>query len=103
APHNEILMADEQYEQEAYSWQMSRLASLEPVLMEYLEEAPKHLSAELARSSVSMQRDILQALEDLHGESAEAVLPFLSKPDFPHLELAVNTLVWSQDSRVAPA
>src|SRR6202030_3262103 len=51
APHAEVLLADEAYEQEAFGWQLSRLTSLEPILTEYLEEAPRGLCAALTTAS----------------------------------------------------
>ena len=40
APHAETMLAGEASEQEAFGWQMSRLAALEPALADYLDEAP---------------------------------------------------------------
>jgi hypothetical protein len=102
APHAEILLADEKYEQEAFGWQISHLAALEAVLTDYLEEAKRHLAAALPEATETDQRDILGTLEDLRGETAPAVLPLLAKPGFAHAELAVHTLRWSRDPRVGP-
>ena len=49
APHAETMLAAEAAEQEAFSWQMSRLAALEAVLTEYLAEAPAPLVRATAR------------------------------------------------------
>ena len=65
APHAESVLAGEASEQEAFGWQMSRLAALEPVLAEYLADAAAALRARLARASAAEQRDILLALIDL--------------------------------------
>src|SRR5262249_54068536 len=62
APHAEIALADEMSEQEAFHWQMSRLAALEPVLEDYLKEAPPQLCDALAKTSGPSQADILMAL-----------------------------------------
>src|SRR5438132_497078 len=43
APHAETMLAGESADQEAFGWQTSRLAALEPALVEYLAEAPAHL------------------------------------------------------------
>jgi HEAT repeats len=102
APHAEIILADEQYEQEAFGWQMSRLAGLESVLTEYLKEAPRHLCAALPTALTAEQPDILCALSDLRAETAAVVLPLLADVSFAHPELAVQTLAWSRDARVAP-
>ncbi len=45
APHAETVLAGEASEQEAFGWQMSRLAALEPALAEYLADAPAALRA----------------------------------------------------------
>jgi HEAT repeat protein len=102
APHAEVVLADERFEQEAFSWQMSRLAALESALTEYLHEAPRSLSAALPRSSSAFQREILLALADLHADSAGTVLPLLKDPGFAHAELAVLGLQWSRDPQVGP-
>src|SRR5215472_7944116 len=39
APHAETMLSGEGSDQEAFSWQMSRLAALEPALTDFLEEA----------------------------------------------------------------
>jgi hypothetical protein len=102
APHAETLLAGEASEQEAYSWQMSRLAALEPVLTEYLDEAPSFLVPLLDDPSPSDLGDVLQALADLRAEAGAAVLPLLSRPGFPHKELALEVLTWSSHPRVGP-
>jgi hypothetical protein len=102
APHAELLLADEAYEQEAFGWQLSRLSALEPAVADYLEEAPRALCAALPGASPEDQRDILTALIDLGGECGDTVLPLLDEPGFPHVELAVNALAWSRNPRVGP-
>jgi hypothetical protein len=102
APHAEVVLASEEGEQEAFGWQMSRLASLEEVLSLYLEEAQRPLCGALESAGAQKQRDLLHALDDLRSETAEAVLPLLTQPGFAHAELAVNTLAWSRDARVGP-
>jgi hypothetical protein len=102
APHAEVVLANEEDEQEAFGWQMGRMAALEPVLTVYLEEASRSLCAALANAGSGQQREILCALEDLRAETAGAVLPLLADAGFAQAELAVNTLTWSRDPRVAP-
>jgi hypothetical protein len=102
APHAETQLAGEAAEQEAFGWQMSRLAALEPSLADYLHEAPAALCARLARTRPAEQRDLLLALGDLRAEAAEAVLPLLAVPNHPHVELALEVLTWSAHPRVGP-
>jgi hypothetical protein len=103
APHAERLLAEEGYEQEAFGWQVSHLASLESALGEYLEEAPHSLGRALATcADEQQQRDLLCALADLRAETASVLLPLLQEPDFGHAELAVHLLTWSRDPRVGP-
>src|SRR5205085_515389 len=59
AAHAERLLVDEHAEQEAFGWQLSHLAALEPVLSDYVEEAPGPLCALLAQASPAEQRDCL--------------------------------------------
>jgi hypothetical protein len=102
APHTRVLLAEEAAEREAFDWQMSRLTVLEPVLSDYLEEAPQRLGDALATARGADQRDVLQALLDLRAESADAVLPLLARPGFAHAALAVEVLRWSRGPRVGP-
>ena len=83
APHAETVLAGEASEQEAFGWQMSRLAALEPVLAEYLADAPAALRAGLPRAPAPEQREMLLALLDLRAETAPVVLPLLAQPRFP--------------------
>jgi HEAT repeat protein len=102
APHAEIALAGETSEQEAFGWQMSRLAALEPVLTDYLQEAPAQLTAALtrARGQDRVQRDLLLALADLRAEASDVVIDLLGRGPFPHADLAVEVLTWSRSSRV---
>jgi hypothetical protein len=102
APHAETMLAGEAADQEAFGWQTSRLAALEPALTEYLRDAPRELCDQLLAASTADQRDILLALGDLRADAARVVVPLLAQPRFPHLELAIEVLTWSSDPRVAP-
>lgn len=102
APHAELVFADERYEQEAFSWQVSRLATLEGPIEAYLQEAAGTLAAQLHSGRAEEQRDILRALEDVRGEAAPVLLPMLVRGNYPEAELAVNALAWSKDERVGP-
>ena len=90
AANAEAAFGDEPSEQEAYRWQISRLAALEEVFQDYLTESPQQLGAALAEASEPEQRDILQALVDLQAEVSTWVLPLLDQPGFAHAELAVE-------------
>lgn len=100
APHGERVLAEEMSEQEAFHWQISRLAALENVLEDYLHEAPRHLGEALPTATSAEQRDILHALADLHADSADVVLPLFADPQFGHAEAAFDVLMWSRDPRV---
>ena len=102
APHAESVLAGEASEQEAFGWQMSRLAALEPALEEYLADAAPALCARLQRAPAGEQRDLLLSLIDLRAEAAPAVLPLLAQARFAHAELALEALHWSSDPRVGP-
>jgi HEAT repeat protein len=102
APHAELALSDEHSEAEAFTLQVSRLAALEPVLSDYLDDAPQALCTLLKKSPPAEQRDILVALADLRAEAAPVVLELLQKPDFSHKDVALEVLGWSQDPRVGP-
>ncbi|MCI0460260.1 MAG: HEAT repeat domain-containing protein [Gemmataceae bacterium] len=102
ANHAERLLAEERAEQEAFGWQLSHLAALQPMLSDYVEEAPGPLCAALAKASPAEQHDCLTALDDLRAEASPVILPLLAQPGFPHAELAVHVLTWSRDRAAAP-
>jgi hypothetical protein len=103
APHAEVLLAGEAAEEEAFSWQLTRLAALEPALTEYLQEAPPALCERLAILPPEEHRDVLLALADLRAEAGAALLPLVARPGYPHAELALEVLAWSADPHVGPA
>ncbi len=102
APHARLALAEETAEQEAFEWQLSRVAVLEPVLTDYLDEAPHHLCALIPTARPQELRDVLQALNDLYAEAGAALLPMLMKLPAPLHEPAVEVLTWSHDPRVGP-
>ncbi len=102
APHAETMLASEAADQEAFSWQMSRVAALEPVLIEYLADAPAQMRRLLRKAPPGEQRDLLLALADLRAEASDVVLPLLAQPRFAHTELAVEVLTWSSSERIGP-
>ncbi|HEV3203148.1 MAG TPA: hypothetical protein VGY77_02140 [Gemmataceae bacterium] len=102
APHAEAALSEEMAEQEAFHWQMARLAALEPVLEDYLKEAPAHLSALLPQTWGPARGDVLHALDDLRADAAPVILPMLEESGFPYAELAIRVLTWSQNPVVGP-
>lgn len=92
------LLEDEPAEGEAFRWQMSRLESIEPAIIDYLAAAKADLLAQLPAAQGQDLRDLLLALIDLRAEAAGALLPLLKRDDFPELELAFRLLRWSNDS-----
>jgi HEAT repeat protein len=102
APYADMQLAGEGPEAEAFNWQLCRLTSLEPPLVDYLQEVPAALCAQLRSAPVAEHRDILLALTDLRAEAADAILPLLPAARYPHAELAVEALAWSSDTRVGP-
>lgn len=102
APHAEAALSEEGGEQEAFTMQVSRLAALEPVLVDYLDEAPQALCALLPKLAAPEQRDVLNALADLRAESVPAALELVAKADFPYKDAALEALQWSKDARVGP-
>lgn len=102
APHAEAILAEETGDHEAFQWQLSRLAALEPVLEDYLREAAPLLCQALTAAPWSEHLDYLSALDDLRQEAATALVPLLARPGYPHAEQAVRVLTWSKDPRVGP-
>jgi hypothetical protein len=102
SPHLGATLAGEAAEQEAFDWQVSRLAALEPAIQDYLQDAPADLCALLEKASSLSQKDLLLALADLKAEAGERVLPLLGMPRYPHVELVLEVLTWSKHPRVGP-
>lgn len=102
APHLEAAIAEEHSEQETLRWQMSRLAAIEDVLEEYLNDAVERLGEQLPQANPEEQRDILCALLDMRADLAAVLLPLMDEPSFAHPEIAVEVLRWSTDRRVGP-
>jgi hypothetical protein len=102
APHLRVALRDDAPDKEAFDWQLSRLTALEPVLSDYLIEAPRELCAALAAARGQRQREILSALLDLRAEAGGSVMALLSRPGCPNLDLAIEVLTWSRDPSVGP-
>jgi HEAT repeat protein len=102
APAAETLLGVEAADREAFGWQVSRLAALEPTLADYLREAPVLLRRRLETLPTRDHLDVLRALADLRADATDVLLPMLSEGHYPHLEAAVDVLAWSTSSRVAP-
>jgi hypothetical protein len=103
APNAELSLGIEESDQEAYSWQVSHLAALEPHLNEYLGDVVPQLGQLLPKAAPSEQREILLALNDLRADAADAILPLLATHRFAHADAAVEALTWSHDPRIVPA
>jgi hypothetical protein len=102
APQARSALAEEGIEQEAFDWQMSRLAALQCVVADFLKQAPTELCRALPTAPGPEQRNILHALSDLHAEAAPVLLPLLDRPSFPHADLAAEVLTWSRADYVGP-
>jgi hypothetical protein len=102
APHAEPLLAGDGVDQEAFSWQVSRLAALEAGLIEYLHDAPSALLTQFRQTPPTEHRELLLALADLRADTTDTVLDLLRQPGYPHAELAVEVLLFSTDPDVGP-
>jgi hypothetical protein len=100
AGHAEAALAGEGPEREALTWQLSRLAAVEPSLADYLQEAPRQLATALGRTSGKQQRDLLLSLADLHADVGDALVPLLSRGTLPYPDLAMECLAWARDPGV---
>jgi len=98
--HLKTLLGDELSDLEAFDWQMSRLFSLEPVLTDYLAEAPGHMLKRLPLAPDQEQKEILVALADLRVEAGLEIIGLLKRQSFPHQELAFAVLACSREPQV---
>ncbi len=101
APHCRDAFFQDQNELEAFDWQYSRLAALEPILMEFLEEAPAELRRQLASARQQLLEDLLHALVDLRIDAGTEILDLLDNRRVPISDLALESLSWSKNPRVA--
>ncbi len=102
APHCRSDFFQDQNEIEAFDWQFSRLAALEPVLSEFLEEAPGELRRQLASARQQLLEDLLHALVDLRIDAGAELLELLENQRIPISDLVLESLAWSKSSRVGP-
>jgi hypothetical protein len=100
APHASTLFNEEPTEREAFDWQVSRLAALEVIFREYLQEVPALLRRQLPKARGKELADVLRALDDLRADAGKELLPLLERPRLEHAELAIDTLRWSRDPLV---
>ncbi len=98
--HLKALLGEELSDLEAFDWQMSRLLGLEPILTDYLAEAPRQLLDRLPFALEHEQREILVALGELGAEAGLEIIDLLSRSGCGHPELAFAVLAWSHEPRV---
>jgi hypothetical protein len=101
AEHARLLFGQDQHELEAFEWQYSRLAALEPVLIEFLAEAPATLRGQLAEARGRRLKDLLQALVDLRADAGGEVMELVKRSKSACPGLAIELLTWSKDPRTA--
>lgn len=89
-------------EEEAFSWQVSRLNALEAHLLDYLREAPSWLLVQLEKTRGQDRLDVLHALADLRVDAGEVLISQLAKPNFGPVEQAIEVLRWSNHVAVGP-
>jgi hypothetical protein len=99
APHAQTFFGEEYAEREAFDWQISRLASLEPAFREYLREAPNALIEWLPRAQGPELAEVLQALDDLRADTGHALLKLAQRLG-EHRERTIELLRWSRDPQV---
>lgn len=102
AEHARRLLAEERAEQEAFDWQTTRLSAIEPLLQDYLENAPTLLLRQFERAEGKELSEILQAMEEIRMEAGEAILARMKRLRYPQREEAIAVLTWSKDPRVGP-
>jgi hypothetical protein len=102
APHVKVALGEDRSELEAFDWQMSRLTVLEPLLMDYLEQAPALLRNRLRFAHGQDLKETLLALLDLRAEAGADIVELLSRPGIIHSDLAVEALTWSRDPKIGP-
>lgn len=99
--HARALLADDPQELEAFEWQVSRLAALEPALGEYQGEAATGLRQQLrAATRVPELLDVLQAINDLRVDAGPELLERLQRFKGAPPEPLIEAMTWSRDACV---
>jgi hypothetical protein len=99
APHARVAFGTDQSDMEAFDWQLSHVAALEPVLAEFVAEAPGALRRLLLAAQEPLLVESLRALIALRAEAGAEVLELVKRPKLGCLELAVELLTWSKHPR----
>ena len=102
AEHARRIFSEDRAEQEGFDWQIHRLSAIEPMVVEYLADAPKALLRRLDRGAERDLSDLLVAIEDLRIDAADRLLPRLPRLSAVQREQAIAALTWSKDERVGP-
>ena len=96
APNAVAFFGDDYADREAFDWQVSRLLALEPAFREYLQDAPQGLLECVGEAQGQHLSDILRALDDLHADTGQALLP-LAQRGGEQQALAIEVMRWSRD------
>ncbi len=98
SPHLKPIFSDDASDREAFEWQMSRLAALEPALRDYLQKAS--LLPLLHHAKGIDRADVLHAMNDLRCDTGVELLRYFQKGTGDHAEAIIAVLRWSRDPRV---
>lgn len=98
-PHAQMFFGNEAADREAFDWQMSRLAALEPVFRDYLRDAVPGLVRRVAQTEGPERAEALRALDDLRADTGQSLMRLARQPG-EHRELAIHVLRWSRDPEV---
>lgn len=95
-------LAEEHFEQEAYQLQVSRIASVEDQITEYLKQARSILPDRMPSVNQHELREWLIAIQELRADAGESLLALLrNTPNLPQLQDAILALGWSKSQEVA--
>jgi HEAT repeat protein len=98
APHAEAALANDETDLEGFRLQMARIGALEAAIEDYLREAPEVLKKALPDLPSSEQGEAIAALDDLHVDATDVLMPMLDGRGCEHEESALRLLRWSRDA-----
>lgn len=100
--HFELALRDDSSEPEGFTWQMSRLRALETGFRDYVTQSAREMAGALASARDDERAELLHALREMQADAGTEIMALLRRPDESWSELAVETLRWSGNARVAP-
>src|SRR5205823_155077 len=100
AAHGERALADHPYAAEEYRKQLGEIDELADAIADYLGDARYDLRDDLIAADDDRRGELLAALDELHADAADIVIPQLGLWPVEHRAAGVRLLRWSRSAEV---